>query len=84
MLSDHQKVWRDKHTLSLSSYPNKNLFFSKFPFIFKNKKRKKKLEMNSNENAKQISWGYFTSISCHVKFLFMLEGTFFSFFASDL
>ena len=38
MLSDHQKVWRDKHTLSLSSYPNKNLFF---PFIFKNNKKGK-------------------------------------------
>ena len=84
MLSDHQKVWRDKHTLSLFSYPNKNLFFPNFHSYLKTRK-KKKLEMNSNENAKQISWGYFISILCHVKFLFMLEDTCFSFwFFSDL
>ena len=45
MLSDHQKLWRDKHELSLSPYPQQKIVFFKLIFIFKNKRRKKWIVM---------------------------------------
>ena len=45
MLSDHQKLWRDKHELSLSPYSQQKIVFFKLIFIFKNKRRKKWIVM---------------------------------------